>query len=172
MSNLEDFRARKDQAFRRASESPLTPAQRIAFVGLAYYPENPDLVIQTVLEPSEDPGEEVSLETSTGDVATYWRAGIARFAVDGQAAQVTLFAAEDRDELFLPFRDATSGDETYGGGRYLEVEPPDPAGQITIDFNDAYNPYCAYNADWSCPIPPVENWLAVPIRAGEKRFGG
>jgi len=83
---------------------------------------------------------------------------------------VTLFASPDMHELFLPFRDRTSGSETYGAGRYLEVEPPGADGWVVVDFNLAYNPYCAYNPEWSCPIPPGENWLAVPIRAGEKTF--
>ena len=83
-----------------------------------------------------------------------------------------MYASEDMDELFVPFRDATSGKETYGAGRYLEVESPGPDGRVRVDFNAAYNPYCAYNPDWSCPIPPGENWLSVPIRAGEKTFEG
>jgi hypothetical protein len=95
-----------------------------------------------------------------------------RFEVGGEPARVTLFASPDTHELFLPFRDATSGKETYGAGRYLEVEPPNADGRVVVDFNDAYNPYCAYNASWSCPIPPGENWLAVPIRAGERSFAG
>jgi hypothetical protein len=69
---------------------------------------------------------------------------------------------------FLPFMDATSGDETYGAGRYLEIEPL-PGGKLLVDFNMAYNPYCAYNEYWSCPIPPKENRLSVPIEAGEKQ---
>jgi hypothetical protein len=85
---------------------------------------------------------------------------------------VTLYASDETHDLFLPFRDATSGRETYGAGRYLEVEPPGPDGGVEIDLNYAYNPYCAYNPEWSCPIPPGENWLTVPIRAGERSFPG
>ena len=76
------------------------------------------------------------------------------FDVDGVPAQVTLFASSDSVELFLPFRDATSGKETYGAGRYLEVEPPGLDQMVVVDLNYGYNPYCAYNPDWSCPIPP------------------
>jgi uncharacterized protein (DUF1684 family) len=170
MSDLDDFRAAKDRAFRRLSESPLTPDQLRGFAGLAYFPENPDLIVEAPLESADDAGDELTLQTSTGDTVTYRRAGVVRFAVDGQSAQVTLFAADDRDELFLPFRDATSGIESYGAGRYLEVNPPGDDGRVGVDFNYAYNPYCAYNGDWSCPLPPVENWLTVPIRAGEKDF--
>jgi uncharacterized protein len=119
-----------------------------------------------------DRDETIDLQTTTGGVQVYRRAGIARFEVDGEPAAVTLYASEDMDELFLPFRDATSGRETYGAGRYLEVEPPGADGRVLVDFNAAYTPYCAYNPDWSCPIPPGENWLSVPIRAGEKTFEG
>ncbi len=95
-----------------------------------------------------------------------------RFEVGGEPTQVTLFASEGSRELFLPFRDATSGTQTYGAGRYLEVEPASLDGTVEVDFNYAYNPYCAYNPQWSCPIPPGENWLAVPIGAGEQSFPG
>jgi uncharacterized protein (DUF1684 family) len=81
---------------------------------------------------------------------------------------LTLYRGTDGD-LFLPLRDATSGDETYGAGRYLEPLMLDD-GRVLVDFNYLYNPYCAYNDAWSCPLPPRENWLTVPIRAGEKAF--
>ena len=98
------------------------------------------------------------------------RAGLVRFDVDGESAQATLFSDDDDPGLFLPFRDATSGRETYGAGRYLDVQPPDADGDVVIDFNLAYNPYCAYSEGFSCPLPPAENRLDVPIRAGEMTF--
>jgi uncharacterized protein (DUF1684 family) len=110
------------------------------------------------------------METTKGREQVYNRYGVVHFQVDGQAAQVTLYASEGSHELFVPFRDATSGKETYGAGRYLDLHKR--GDEIVIDFNYAYNPYCAYNPDWSCPLPPAENWLKVPIRAGEKSFPG
>src|SRR5205823_4054425 len=83
-------------------------------------------------------------------------------------ARLMLYASDDSDELFVPFRDATSGQETYGAGRYLEIHAH--GDNVVIDFNYAYNPNCAYDPAWSCPLPPIENWLKVPIRAGEKAF--
>ena len=83
----------------------------------------------------------------------------------------TLYQARGEDSLFLPFRDALSGKETYGAGRYLDVAPPH-SGHVVVDFNYAYNPSCAYDPQFSCPLPPRENWLQVPIRAGEKNFQG
>ena len=112
------------------------------------------------------------MQTTTGGEQTYHRAGVVRFDLEGEPAKVTLYASPEMHELFVPFRDATSGNETYGAGRYLEVEPPDERGNVVVDFNDAYNPYCAYNPEWSCPIPPGENWLPVAIRAGERTFEG
>jgi uncharacterized protein len=174
VSELTGFRADKDAFFRDHPSSPLTDEQRSAFGGLAYFDEDPAFVVRAPLE-TEGVGtdEPIAMQTTTGGTQTYRRAGVVRFEVDGEPARITLFASEDMGtELFVPFRDATSGRETYGAGRYLEVEPPGPDGTVEIDFNLAYNPYCAYNPEWSCPIPPGENWLAVPIRAGEMTFPG
>jgi hypothetical protein len=171
MSEVDEFRAEKDAFFRDDPHSPLTPGQRASFEGLSYFPENDALRIQGMLETDGvDRDERIVMQTTTGGEQEYRRAGIVRFEVDGQPAQVTLYTSRDSHYLFLPFRDATSGKETYGAGRYLEVEPPGPDGRVVLDLNLAYNPFCAYNPEWSCPIPPGENWLAVPIRAGEKSF--
>jgi uncharacterized protein len=173
VSELDDFRAAKDAFFRGDSRSPLTREQRGSFDGLAYFPENDALRVRGSIETDGvDTAEPIVMQTTTGGQQEYRRAGIVRFHVDGEAAQVTLFSSPEMDELFLPFRDVTSGRETYGAGRYLEVDPPDERGHVVVDFNLAYNPYCAYNPEWSCPIPPGENWLAVPIRAGERTFPG
>jgi uncharacterized protein (DUF1684 family) len=125
-------------------------------------------VVVSELEPPTESGD-VTMETSTGESQVYDRAGVVRFKVDGDPAQVTLFRPKGDDSLFLPFRDALSGKETYGAGRYLDLAPPHE-GHVVVDFNYAYNPSCAYNPKYSCPLPPVENWLQVPIRAGERKF--
>ena len=173
MSELTEFRASKDAFFRDHPRSPLTPEQRASFAGLAYFPKNEDLRVHGDLETDGvDLDEQIAMQTTTGGQQVYRRAGVVAFEVEGEPTQVTLFASPDMHELFLPFRDRTSGSETYGAGRYLEVEPPGPDGRVVVDFNLAYNPYCAYNPEWSCPIPPGENWLAVQIRAGEETFHG
>jgi uncharacterized protein (DUF1684 family) len=173
MSELDEFRAEKDTFFREHPQSPLTPQQRSSFEGLRYFPENPDLVVRTeLITEAVDLVERIVMQTTTGDEQVYRRAGVIEFDVEGERARLTLYASNDTRDLFLPFRDATSGKETYGAGRYLEVEPADADGRVVIDFNYAYSPSCAYNPNWSCPIPPGENWLAVPIRAGEKTFPG
>lgn len=111
-------------------------------------------------------GDTITLDTSTGETRVFRRAGFLNFPVDGKPAKLTLFV--DSNGYFLPFRDATSGTETYGAGRYLE--PEESGGKIRVDFNYAYNPYCAYSEHFSCPLPPRENWLTVAIRAGEKVY--
>ncbi|MEX2203091.1 MAG: DUF1684 domain-containing protein [Actinomycetota bacterium] len=171
MSKLSEFRAEKDAFFREHPNSPLTASQRATFRGLDYFSENEALIVRAPLETDGvDRDEAIAMQTTTGGEQMYHRSGVVRFEVDGEPAAVTMYASPEMHELFVPFRDATSGKETYGAGRYLEVAPPDAQGNVVVDFNDAYNPYCAYNPEWSCPIPPGENWLPVAIRAGEKNF--
>jgi uncharacterized protein (DUF1684 family) len=170
VSDLEEFRKEKDEFFRSDHHSPLAHEHTHHFEGLKYFPESPDLVVVSELTPHPDGGE-VTMETSTGEAQVYDRAGVVHFSVDGEPAQVTLYRARGEDSFFLPFRDASSGKETYGAGRYLDVAPPHN-GHVVVDFNYAYNPSCAYDPQYSCPLPPRENWLQVPIRAGEKNFPG
>lgn len=166
MTDLELFRHEKDEFFLHDPRSPLTPGQRQAFSGLRYFDEDPSLLLTVDVERFAEP-ETIRMQTSTGDVSEYERYGRFRFARDGQEAALTIY----RNDLgyFLPFADSLAGGETYGAGRYLEPEEL-PDGRFLVDFNLAYNPYCAYNENWSCPITPAENRLKVPIRAGEKVF--
>jgi hypothetical protein len=166
MSSLEQFRRQKDDFFRESPHSPLAPEQQEAFEGLNYFPENPTLDFKVDHEPFDDP-ERVQIQTNTGDVQSYQRYGRFRFDVEGKGAALTIFRNENG--YFLPFVDSMAGEETYGAGRYLEPEEL-PDGRFHVDFNMAYNPYCAYNLNWSCPITPPENRLDVPVRAGEKVF--
>ncbi len=166
MTELEDFRAEKDNFFANDPQSPLAPEQKKDFKGLNYFPENPDLNLVVTVDPFADQ-DEVQMQTSTGTVQTYKRYGRFHFTVDGQDVALTLYT--DRHGYFLPFADSLAGTETYGAGRYLEPSPVGD-GKFEVDFNLAYNPYCAYNEAWTCPITPSENRLKVPIRAGEKIF--
>lgn len=168
MSDLDDFRAAKDEFFRNDQQSPLTREQQRSFQGLRYYPERPDLAFELRPEPYESP-DRVEMLTSTGDTATYERWAKVQFDVDGEPAELTIYRDVGSGDLFLPFQDANAGGETYGAGRYLEV-PVSEDGLLLVDFNYAYNPYCAYNEQWSCPIPPPENHLRVPIPAGEMTY--
>jgi uncharacterized protein len=168
---LGEFRQQKD-AFFRSAQSPLSASEKADFQGLAYFPENAALRFSVPLE--RDPARDaVLMATSTGSERVYERLGWVMLNVDGAPVRLALYAAEgdeQPEEAFVPFRDATNDIETYGSGRYLEVEMGGET--VTLDFNLAYNPYCAYADHWSCPIPPKENWLGVPIRAGELVFKG
>jgi uncharacterized protein (DUF1684 family) len=163
---LKRSRREKDEMLRIDPDSPLDADQRRTFTGLHYFPPNPALDL--VLEVEElDPKTEIEMQTTTGDVRLYERFGRVTFEVEGQPVRLTVFRIGN--DFFLPFADALAGKETYGAGRYLEPERM-PNGRMHIDFNLAYNPYCAYSARWSCPITPAENRILVPIRAGEMTF--
>lgn len=168
MSDLDDFRASKDEFFGASGNSPLTPEQQAAFTGLRYYAEDPALVFR--LEPEVFPEPEyIEMPTSTGHTSMYVRWALVRFEVGGRAAALAVYRDPTMGDLFLPFQDANAGGDTYGAGRYLEPHILDD-GRLLIDFNYCYNPYCAYSDRWSCPIPPPENRLDVAIEAGEMTF--
>ena len=166
MSELTDFRAEKDEFFGRHPQSPLTPEQKRGFVGLQYFPENDALRLEVQAEPLFDQ-QPMQMQTSTGGVQMYVRHARFKFQVDGLDAELTIY--QNENGYFLPFVDSLAGKETYPAGRYLEPEQL-PGNRFHVDFNLAYNPNCAYNEMWSCPITPAENRLKVPIHAGEKLF--
>jgi uncharacterized protein (DUF1684 family) len=168
MTEIAEFRQDKDQFFEKDHSAPLTHEQQESFSGLNYFDESDRL--RFIIEPEIFEGRDIiEMQTSTGDVTSYQRWGTVSFDVDGESATLTLYRADHGDNFFLPFVDTTSGKETYGAGRYLDVEQTHD-GKIVVDFNYAYNPYCAYNEKWSCPLTPFENRIQVPIRAGEKNF--
>jgi uncharacterized protein len=166
MTELDEFRAAKDEFFSHHPQSPLAAEQKASFTGLVYFPENPALRLEIHVEefPVKD---KISVQTTTGDTQHYQRWGRFHFTVEEQPAELTIYFGENG--LFLPFVDSLANKETYPAGRYLEPEALG-AGRMLVDFNLAYNPYCAYNDRWSCPLTPFENRLKVPIRAGEKIF--
>jgi uncharacterized protein (DUF1684 family) len=166
MTELEEFRLSKDDFFAHHPQSPLTREQKREFIGLKYFPENKTLRFEVKLEEQEDK-REIQIPVSTGGFQSYRRFGLIRFQVEGQDVHLTIYASENG--YFLPFVDSLAGKETYPAGRYLEPEPTS-GGKFLVDFNLAYNPYCAYNDEWACPLTPPENRLNVPIRAGEKIF--
>lgn len=166
MSELNLFRVEKDEFFGSHPQSPLTREQRKDFKGLHYFPENDALRLEVKVDEFEDK-QTFEMQTSTGTVQVYERFGKFQFVVDGVTAELTIYRSQHG--FFLPFVDILAGRETYPAGRYLDPEPL-PGGYFFVDFNVAYNPYCAYNEMWSCPITPAENRLKVAIRAGEKLF--
>lgn len=169
MSELEEFRKRKDEFFKQHFQSPLSAAQKKNFMGLNYFSENDALRFALDMERYENP-EPVQMQTSKGEVRDYFKVGQIRFPVNGVETTLQVYeSADNMGEYFVPFIDSTAPQETYGAGRYLE---PEQIGtdKLLVDFNAAYNPYCVYGPQWSCPIPPLENRLSVRIEAGEKNF--
>ena len=169
---VEQERKEKDYWFRESHESPIRHGLRPDFRGLNYYPVDP--MFRFCAKLTELPKQEVlRFPTSKGTEQEYHRYGYFEFPVEGQTVRLNVYKpvhGHGRQEfLFVPFRDATSGKETYGAGRYLDLEPQ-PYGGYDLDFNRGYNPYCAYSDDYVCPLPPPENWLPVAIRAGEKAW--
>jgi uncharacterized protein len=167
---LTRFRQEKDEFFRVGDDSPLPLGDRESFGGLKYFDPDPSLRTRAKLSRYADP-EGVMISTSKGTRQLFNRVGYFDLVIGESKVRLFAYQSAERDDLslFIPFRDATSGQESYGAARYLdlEVEHDD---EYTVDFNYAYNPYCAYSEDYVCPLPPQENWLKVPIRAGEKKY--
>lgn len=167
---LAGARAAKDQMLRESPQSPIPPDKRATWPPLDYYPIDESYRAPAILEPPARPSEVIIMPTSTGQRRQMRRAGILKFAVQGQPLQLSAFTDVDSpvaQRLFVPFGDLTNGKETYPGGRYLDLDPTS-TGLYEIDFNRAYSPYCAYNPEYDCPFPPPENRLKVEVLAGEK----
>lgn len=166
-ARVDSMRKEKDRWFRDASDSPIE--HRASFSGLKYYPVDPALRFRAKLVPHARP-ETVVMQTSDGAVREYRNVGHFEVAIEGRMVRIQAYRSPGSDALFVPFRDSTSGKETYGAGRYLDLHPAGPGDEYDLDLNLAYNPMCAYSEAFSCPFPPPENWLPVPVRAGERTY--
>lgn len=156
-------------------KSPLLKKDWKEFKSLDFYPISEKFFVNAkfVRTPDEKPFE---MPTTTSRKPIYVKYGEAHFSIDGKHFKLNIYQSQDlkkidkyKDALFLPFTDLTSGVESYGGGRYVDLKIPE-GDMIAIDFNTAYNPYCAYNHKYSCPVPPQENDLKIEIKAGVKKF--
>ena len=170
IKEIETFRAERNRQYREDPASPIPADKKNVLLPLRYYPPDPSYAVPAVLDIF--PGERQKLEvpTSTGVPRREELVGRLTFTLQGQKLTLNAFVEEGTqtiDELFVPFRDLTAGTETYPAGRYLNLKPT-ATGIYTIDFNMAYNPYCAYNNAYECPLPPPENRLKVAVKAGEK----
>ncbi len=166
-----ELRQEKDQYFKTDLDSPIPPEQRSTFKGLNYYPPEKGYRVSGRLERLDKP-EPVLIATSTGTRRSYLKYATMKFEVQGNRLQLIVYkSGEDpfARSLFIPFSDETSSSETYGAGRYLDLEER-RGDDYDLDFNFAYNPYCAYSDRNTCPIPPSENRLPIRIAAGEKKY--
>jgi uncharacterized protein (DUF1684 family) len=165
------FRTDKDEFFGTNPGSPVPEVERASFTGLLYYVIDPEWRFEDLrLEPyTGDEPSHFQIPTSDGRLRPAHRAGVLRFERDGQRHGLTAYTFDGGDDgsLFVPFLDATSGTETYGAGRYLDLEPEED-GTYSLDFNLAYHPSCVYDPKYSCPLTPAENRLPMRIEAGER----
>lgn len=173
-----DYQKKQNAMFKDASKSPLKKKDLKDFKGLDYFPVDSNYVVTATLTKIEN-APIFQMRTTTNRRPLYKEYGTLTFTLNGKECKLTIYQSQDdlrdekyKDYLFLPFTDDTSGDESYGGGRYMDVMTTDekPDGTITLNFNNTYNPYCAYNDRYSCPITPRKNHLDVAIKAGIKAF--
>lgn len=170
-----EFQKHLNEEFRSEEESPLSPGDREKFISLDFFPIDTTFSVMAdfVRTPFESPFE---MQTSTDRKPVYVKYGEVYFDLKGKEYKLNVYQSQElkktneyRDYLFLPFTDLTNGEATYAGGRYIDLRIP-KANKIKIDFNQAYNPYCAYSGNYSCPVPPKENDLQIPVTAGVKAY--
>lgn len=176
---LESKRTEKDEFFAEHPQSPIPPEDRETFDGLEYFEPDLDYRVTATATVHDDP-EVVLMETTAGREMRYLRVATLEFDLtrdDEELEDVTdelaayQLESPNDEPLFVPFRDKTTGQQSYEGGRYMELTPDrtlEDGEEITVDFNIAYTPFCAYSETFDCPLPPEENWLDVTIPAGER----
>lgn len=170
---IELERKEKDVFFAFHEQSPIPPEERVTFTGLEYYP--PDFKYRFEIELKKSQRKEIiEINDTAKNLRMFIKWGEFRFPIDRKEYALQAYKSDPNEEgLFIPFRDATSGSETYGAGRYLDLNPERDRtadGKWILDFNRAYNPFCAYSDAYACPFVPPENWLKVAILAGEKKY--
>ena len=169
---LADFRVARERLIREHPQSPIRPERRAALAGLDHWPYDPAMRFQASVEPAEP--ERLIAHSLDGDPYPLDRIGRVRLPLgELEVYWIQVYGGG----IFIPFRDATSGTDSYGAGRYLldTIKGADLGGsadRLILDFNYAYNPSCAYDPRWSCPLAPAGNWLQVPVKAGERTFTG
>ncbi|WP_117879425.1 DUF1684 domain-containing protein [Aureibaculum luteum] len=175
IASIKGYQNELNMEFSDPMESPLTQEGRVKFESLDFFPIDSTYKVTATFELDKNP-KTFSMPTTTDRLPIYKTYGAAKFNLNGKIFTLQIYQNQDlilqpkyKNHLFIPFRDKTNGKETYGGGRFLDLETPE-GNTIVIDFNKAYNPYCAYNGKYSCPIPPKENDLEVAIKAGVKNY--
>ncbi|GAA0224078.1 DUF1684 domain-containing protein [Haladaptatus pallidirubidus] len=169
---LQNTRREKDEFFGDHPQSPIPPEKRDEFDGLTYFDPAPEYQVTATVESHED-REPIDLEMTSANPQRYLRTMTLHFEVDGQEQSLAVYQQDGQESLFVPFRDKTTGQQSYENGRYLELHPDrelTDSDEVTLDFNLAYSPFCAFSETFACPLPPEENWLDVAIRAGERKW--
>lgn len=173
MSSILTFQATENEHYFNKETSPLTKKERKHFEGHQFFEIDLNFIVDAEFQIIENP-DTVVMKTSAGTEKVFCRYALLRFVLNGEKCQLVAYQnlkqvqiQGQEKALFIPFKDATSGAESYGGGRYLDVQIPESQ-ILVLNFNLAYNPYCAYTTGWYCPIPPEENTLKVAVKAGSK----
>lgn len=174
---IAEFREQYKMEFKEDQRAPLKTDEE--FANMRFYPADESYKVAAVFEPTPD-AKPFEMSTYSGVTKPYRKYGVLLFELNGQRLKLAVYESlrlknvpQYQDHLFLPFKDLTNGDETYGGGRYIDLKSSDiQDGKIMVDFNKAYNPWCCYSDGYSCPIPPTENHLNVSVPAGEKMYAG
>ncbi|MFQ5998280.1 MAG: DUF1684 domain-containing protein [Candidatus Bathyarchaeia archaeon] len=168
---VQRLREDKNKYFKLAHDSPIPHELRDSFQGLSYFPYDSNYTVTAIFKKNPTQ-EKIIMETSKGNPQSYSRYGDFEFELRGQKLKLQAYKSEHvhgEESLFVPFKDKTAGKETYGAGRYLDIDESKDE-KYVINFNVAYNPSCVYSEDYVCPLPPRENWLDVEIKAGEKNY--
>lgn len=171
----EEFKLQLNEQFRDSLQSPLLKEDLEVFESLEFYPVNEVFIVEAKFKRAKNE-KTFQMKTSTTRTPMYKKYGELHFEIDGKKFKLNLYQNIElsrkpgfKDYLFLPFSDLTNGNETYIGGRYIDFRIP-KSEKVIVNFNLAYNPYCAYNYEYSCPIVPLENDLNIEIKAGVKKF--
>jgi len=175
-SEIKEWQEELNSEFNNPKTSPLTDEDLVNFKELEFYSINEDFKVEAKLELNNNQ-KEFGMKTTTDRLPVYVKYGVASFKLKGKNLKINIYknvelAKKDKykDYLFMLFNDKTSGLTSYAGGRYIDLRIPKNGKSLTIDFNKAYNPYCAYNHKYSCPIPPEEDYLDIEILAGVKAY--
>lgn len=176
ITEISNFRKGRNIKMMYSEGTPIKTEDRKDFKGLNFFAADEKYNVEATLIKAEE-HQTIFMKTSTDHQPEYLQYGKILFLLDGQEYSLLVFQSKklaevkkDLDHVFIPFRDETTGKETYGGGRYVDCKLPTEGNKVMVDFNKAYNPYCAYNPRYSCVIPPEDNRLLIRIEAGEKSF--
>lgn len=177
--NLEEARQEKESVLKSRKDSPLQKADRKAFTHLNYFDIDPQWRMEVEFRRVHD-GDVIDMPTSAGVAKKFQVYGYLVVIIEDKNFSVMTYKRiwpegsphkPDHETLFIPFMDMTTGNSTYGGGRYMDIEIPADGDMVVLDFNTCYNPYCAYGTGFSCPIPPPNSFIKAEVTAGEKNYG-
>jgi uncharacterized protein len=173
----EEFQAELVRQYADTAETPLRGDERLHFTGLEFFPIRKAYCVEARFERTPD-AVPFEMPTVSGKTKTFVQYGILHFQLHGKALRLSAYqnlkaaaTAAGADDLFIPFRDESSGGKSYGGGRYIDIKIPKTP-NVLLDFNQCYNPYCAYSKGWNCPIPPADNYLLTNVHAGVRAYAG